>query len=628
MVDVAELLDRAKAHHRAGQLREAEQLYRQILAAKTDNADVYFLLAAVCDDLGKSEEAIANLRQVLRVKGDHAVAHNFLGALLARLGQLDEAIENFQRAIRLQPDLVDATNNLRSAMVAQHNLEARALDERGQLDEAADCYRRALQLAPDFAETHYNLGLIDQRQAKFASAVDRFRQAVRLRPDFVEAQSALGVALFQLGNVDEAEACHRRALELRPDSAEYRALLGGVLKQQEKLEEAVACFTRALELRPDFVPALVNLGNTLRHQGKLDEAVTCQRRAIAIQPDSAVAHYNLAFALMGQNKLDEVAAAYDAALALQPDYVEARFGRALLRLQSGHFAEGWSEYEWRFRMAGKAEQTLDRPRWAGEPLQGRTILLRTEQGLGDAIQFIRYAELLKRQGAIVVVECRPALTRLLATAPGVDQVVTRGEPWPHFDVHLPLLSLPGMLASQLEDIPLDIPYLDPDAELVAYWHRELSQTPGFKIGIAWQGSPTYFSDRQRSIPLAHFAGIVETPGVCVYSLQMGPGREQLTESAGRWSIIDWGDRVGDFCNTAAIVRNLDLVISSDTAIVHLAGALGVSVWVALAFSPDWRWMLDRADSPWYPTMRLFRQSRPRDWDGVFRGMQQALTQLL
>ncbi len=316
--------------------------------------------------------------------------------------------------------------------------------------------------------------------------------------------------------------------------------------------------------------------------------------------------------------MDEAQALCAQSLKLDPEHAHAHFSQAYLLLLTGRLAQGWPEYEWRFRRKGHGEGTLSRPRWDGAPLEGRTILLRAEQGLGDTIQFVRYAALVNQRGGKVVIQCQRQLAGLLATCPGVDRVVAVGDPLPDFDVHIPLMSLPLIFGTTLETIPAKVPYLTPDAASLARWKDEFSGERALKVGIAWQGSPSQLFDRARSIPLAQFAALAGLDGVRLYSLQMGPGREQLSSWDATRPIVDLGDRLGDFNNTAAIMCNLDLVITCDSSPAHLAGALGLPVRVALPLCADWRWLLERADSPWYPTMRLFRQTAPGNGTASFR----------
>jgi hypothetical protein len=423
------------------------------------------------------------------------------------------------------------------------------------------------------------------------------------------------------GQPDEAAASYRQALRLQPDYAEAHNNLGVALKRQARLDEAAACFRRALRHKPD-AEVLNNLGDTLREQGKPAKAVASLRQAVRLQPNHATARNNLGVALEKQGRLEEALACYQKALYLQPDYAQAHLNRSLLWLMAGRYEQGWPEYEWRWRLPGYALSPCALPRWDGSPLGGRTILLRAEQGLGDTLQFVRYAALLKRQGATVLLECQGPLRTLLAGCPGIDRLVARGES-PPADVQAPLLSLPALLGTTLASVPAPVPYLYADPGLVAHWAEQLRVMRGFKIGIAWQGSKAYLDDRGRSIPLAEFAPLAQERGVRLISLQKGLGAEQLRQVAGQFPVLDLGSRLdeaGAFLDTAAALKSLDLVVACDTALGHLAGALAVPVWLALPYVPDWRWLLRRDDSPWYPTVRLFRQHRLGDWQGVFERM--------
>jgi hypothetical protein len=291
----------------------------------------------------------------------------------------------------------------------------------------------------------------------------------------------------------------------------------------------------------------------------------------------------------------------------------------------GRFEQGWPGYEWRWKVEEfGALPPLHQPQWDGSPLEGRTILIRTEQGLGDTLQFIRYIPLVHRRGGRVILLSQPPLTRLQACIPGVERLLAHGDPVPEFDVHVPLLSLPGLLGTRLETVPADVPYLEAEPPLVEAWRHRLGSYPGFKVGIVWQGNPKYLQDRARSTCLAQFAPLARVPGVHLFSLQKGPGAEQLTARTEWFPVTDLGSGLADFADTAAVLKHLDLVVSVDTSVAHLAGALGLPVWVALPHAADWRWLMGRDDSPWYPTMRLFRQTGPGQWEDVFRRIAEAL----
>ena len=379
-----------------------------------------------------------------------------------------------------------------------------------------------------------------------------------------------------------------------------------------------------MQLKPDFAQACNNLGNVFSRQDNLDEAMTWYREALRFNPDYAGAHYNLGNCLTQQEKLEEALACYGRASAAQVPLCAGALEPFLGVVAARRFSTGLAGIRMALDQAGVVRRQFAQPRWDGSPLQGRTILLYAEQGLGDTIHFIRYLALVKKQGGTVILECQPQLVRLLAGAPGIDRLIPAGCPLPAFDVHAPLLSLPGIFHTALDTVPATVPYLNADADLVEYWRRELEPVGRFKIGIAWQGQPTFRFDRQRSIPLTHFAPLAQVPGVQLIALQKGPGTDQLRALVGRFPVLDLSSRLdeanGAFMDTAAVMMNLDLVISSDTAVPHLAGALGVPVWLALALVPDWRWLLHRADSPWYPCMRLFRQKCFGQWEEVFNRM--------
>ncbi len=661
---LAEMVARAKAHYAAGQMRDAERLCLNVLLKDASDFEAHLLLGAVYYAQGKPNEAVASFTQATQLRPDHAEAHsdlgavlesrgvldraavcfrralelkpglveahNGLGVVLAKSGKLDEAIASFQHACRLNPRAEDAAKNLRFTMALRERRLGSGLAEQGNLDAALACYRRAIELDPNDAEAQNGLGAVLDRQGNQAAAIAYYRRATELKPDFAVAHSNLGNLFWKKGDLDAAGECYRRSVELKPEDAEAQSGLGAVCEGLGNLDAAAACYRRALELRPNYAVAQSNLGGVFWKKGDIEAAADCYRRALELKPDFAEAHSNLGAMLERQGDPGQAIVCYRRAIEFMPEHVEAHFNLAHALLQTGHFAEGWLEYEWRWKQAGISEPAPVplRPRWTGSALAGRTILLRSEQGMGDHLHFVRYAELLKQRGAMVAVECPPPVASLLATCSGVDRVVAAGQPLGDFDVYLPLLSVPRILETSLDNIPGEVPYLRPNAQLIEIWKEQLAGDGAFRIGIAWQGSATHKLNHIRSIPLAYFAGIVRMPGVRAYSLQMGPGREQLAAVAEHWPVIDLGDRLGDFENTAAIVQNLDLVITCDSAPAHLAGALGSRVWVALSFGPDWRWMLDRTDSPWYPTMRLFRQSQPGDWQGVFQRIETELAALI
>jgi tetratricopeptide (TPR) repeat protein len=618
MATTAETLALGLSSHQAGALDEAERLYRAAATADPWDAQPWFLLGVLYRGQGRDSEAAASYTEALRLRPEFVEARNNLGNALGGLGRWAEALPCYEQVLRQRPDYPEAHNNLG---VAHRRLN--------RPDRAADCYREALRLRPHYAEAHNNLGDALQALDRDEEAAACYREALRLRPDHAEAHNNLGAALEKLGRPEEAAAEHREALRLRPGYVEAHSNLGNALLALRRYDEALACYREALRLRPAYPEGHYNMGLALAEQGKTEEAARCYGEALRLRPDYEAASQNLGNALIALGRTDEALAALDDILSHRPDAPEAHKSRGLALLGVGKFEEGWREYEWRWKTREVGGLPHAAPLWDGTPLNGRTILLCSEQGLGDTIQFARYAPLVKQRGGRVVLACPKALAPLLTTLPGVDQVVA-GE-LPPFDCYAPLLNLPGLLGTTLDTIPADVPYLAAQPSLVQFWRRELAPVRGFKVGIAWQGSPRFKADRFRSVPLARFEALARVPGVELISLQKGPGVEQLPQVAGRFRILDLGDRLdertGPFLDTAAVMKNLDLVVSSDTAVPHLAGALGVPVWVALPKAPDWRWLRDREDSPWYPTMRLFRQERWGDWESAFARMAGELERL-
>jgi tetratricopeptide (TPR) repeat protein len=615
-VGVEGLLAEAAGHHGAGRLAEATAVYQRVLVLRPDLAEVHNNLGGLLAQQGKLDLAVARFQQALALRPNYAKAYNNLGNVLLRQGKLDEAAARFGQALAIRPDFAEAHNNLGNVLLRQE-----------KLDEAAAHYGQALAIRPNFVEAHHNLGNVLRSQGKLDEAAAHYGQALAIRPDFAEAHNNLGNVLLHQGKRDEAAARYRQALAIRPDYAEAHNNLGIVLGQQDKLAEAAECLEQALALQPDFAEAHNNLGNTLKQQHKLGEAAARYQQALALQPDYAQAHGNLGAVLAQQGKLDEAAARYRQALALQPDYADAQFGLGTCYLAAGDYARGWPAYEHR-PCALRPGPKHNLPRWTDQPLAGRRLLLVAEQGLGDTIHFLRYAKLLKARGARVVLAAPAALGRLLAAHPDLDELFLLGsdKPLPPCDFFLPLMSAAAALGTDASTIPRDVPYLWADPQLTEQWRQELSQVEGFRIGIVWQGSRAYVWDHWRSIALAQFAPLARVPGVRLISLQKGFGAEQIATVD--FPVLDISGRLdetaGAFMDTAAVIRNLDLVVSPDTAIAHLAGALGAPVAIALSFSPDWRWGRQGEDSAWYPNARLFRQRSLGDWQDVFERIAQAV----
>jgi lipoprotein NlpI len=433
----------------------------------------------------------------------------------------------------------------------------------------------------------------------------------------------LAVEHHRAGRYAEAEMICRQVLAQEPDYFDALHLLGVLAGQSGHTEDAINLLGRAVRLRPGF-EAYSNLGVALRENGQLDAAIDAHRNALQLNPEYADAWRNLGVALNAKGLFDEAMSAYDRALQIKPDFAHVHFNRGVLRLLRGDFQNGWPEYEWRWKLPSEITRRPTGPgQWNGEELRGQTILLYAEQGIGDTLQFVRYVPMVVERGGRVMVQCQPELLPLLAGFPGIQQIAVAGQTLPPFERHCALMSLPLTFGTELASIPRQIPYIQPDALLVEQWHNRFGAGSEFKVGLVWAGKAAYRNDRIRSIDFAQLSPLWNVPGVQFLSLQKGHAKPAPPPGA-KW--LDWTDDLHNFAQTAALIANLDLVITVDTAVAHLAGAMGKPAWVLLSFVPDWRWQLDRDDSPWYPTMRLFRQSALNDWLGVIARVAEALRQ--
>jgi Flp pilus assembly protein TadD len=601
------------------EFQRAEQALLQAVSARPGDADAAYRLALLYQEHGRPADAVPHYQHVLQLRPQDPDALYHLGNALAELGRPDDALDCYRRAAAARPGHAGALCNL-----------GVALAQRGRLAEAEEHLRRAVAADPAFAKAHHNLGVALAQQGFNGAAITALRRAIDLQPGYAEAHFNLGNTLGADGRRDDAVAAYREAVRHRPDYPEALCNLGLALNEAGRPGEAAVLLRQATRLRPDYVEAHNNLGLALADLGRFKEATTCYQRALALRPRYAAAHANLGSACKGLGRADEAAACYEAALRYEPDSASSHWNLALARLLAGDFERGWREYEWRWQRPATPMRPLARPLWEGLKLAGRTVLLWCEQGLGDAVQFARYAPLVQAKGGRVVLECPDPLLPLFRTLPGVDELVPEGSQRPH-DCHAPLMSLPRLLNTTLATVPADIPYVQPDPARVESWRDRLKSLDGFKVGVAWQGNPHHAWDRWRSVPLAALAPLAAVPGVRLVSLQHGPGAEQVAALKGRFSVAELGEGLGGrevWAEVAAAMACLDLVVSVDTATAHLAGALGLPVWLALPTLVDWRWLLGRDDSPWYPTMRLFRQRRLGRWEPVLRRMATALRQRL
>jgi tetratricopeptide (TPR) repeat protein len=583
---VRKFLQKGLKYHRAGRRGAAEACYLRTLKVDPQCAQALHLLGVLAQQAGEYQKSLAWMMESLALKpgDDDPATLNSLAKTYLDQGQIQPARRCFERLAELLPQ---------SAM-AHHGLGT-ALEGLGDWEAAAACYRRALQLQPDSPDIYGSLGRLQCRQGASGEAVESCRRALALAPHRHEIHNLLGYALVNVGDYAAAAEVYRRALALKPDSAYTVFGLGYLFERQGDMASAAESYRLVLQLDPCLVDAHLHLGITHFLRGELGKAVECFQRVRELAPDNTEA-----LTFLGH-----------------------------IHLLQGNFTLGWSEHEYRWSTPHflRDRRKFVEPLWQGEPLEGSRILLHAEQGLGDTLQFVRYVPMVAAHGGNVVLEVQPRLHRLLARTSGAEKVIYRGEVIPPVDWQCPLLSLPRAFATDLHSIPARIPYVRPDPALVEIW-RERMAGSSVRIGLVWGGSPTFPHERWRSIPLELLAPLTKIEGTAFYSLQMGPSSSQVERLGPRVHLIDLQNEQEDFADTAAIVANLGLVISIDTSVAHLAGAMGKPVWILLHKSPDWRWLLDRPDSPWYPTARLFRQSTLGNWHDVIVRVEAELRQFV
>ncbi len=498
----------------------------------------------------------------------------------------------------------------------------------GNLDKAERLCTGILEYRSDDFDALHLLGIVNFRRRRLIEALRFLSQALKVNSGSAAAMTNLGLALHAAGRLEEAVASYRNALMLAPDHPEILFNLANVFLELERIDEALANYDDVLAKNPSHVGALVNRGNTLLQFNRPVDAMSSYDKALAAMPGHPQILTNRGHALRRLDRLLEALADFEAALVKGPEFPEARFEAAMTRLTLGDFDAGWRAYEWRWKTATFASQRrqLRAPLWLGDAaVSGRTILLHAEQGLGDTIQFIRYAPLLASRGAKVVCEVQPELLSLLSRLEGVD-MIAQGEPLPPFDLHCPLLSLPLAFATRPETIPASVPYLAPSAERLAHWRDRLPpELP--RAGFVWSGSPSHKNDRNRSIPLARLAALFADPQLRCFSLQSELRDADSEVLRGLPNLVHLGGELRDFADTAAVISLLDIVISVDTSVAHLAGALGKPVVILLPYAADFRWMRGSDDTPWYPTAKLLRQPAFGDWDSVIARLGDELRRL-
>ena len=645
--------------HQQGVLDRAAVLYQEVLQSEPDHADSLHLLGVVASQLGNYSAAIDFIRRAIKLQPDNPHFHFNLGVSKEGLGQLSEAVESFLIAISLDSRNADAYLNcgnclhclgdaesaveafrqaisVRPTYAAAHSNLGNALQDMVRWDESIESHHRAVELAPNVALFHFNLGNALKAIQRYPAALQSYETALRLQPDHAGALGNQGAVLMELGLVEEALTSFEQLTVLRPGDAKAHSNLGNALVAQKRFGDAIRRFEHANTIAPADSQIYMNWANALVGIGDIAAAIDRLKNALAIDPEYAEAYSNLGSALKALGQFASAIEHFDRAIYLEPSLAEAHWNKGLALLLLGDLQAGWSLYEWRLQTKEylKNPSTFAQPLWLGqaafggiEGLAGKTILVHSEQGLGDTIQFARYLPLLADRGARVIFELPQVLLGSLQRIPGVDEFLVKGQALPAADFHCPLLSLPLAFKTTLESIPSPGPYLEADAEKVKQWSGRLGRKSRPRIGLVWSGNTQHKNDHNRSIPLELL--LTQLPDRFEWVSLQREVREtdqRVLEFNSR--VHHFGSELEDFTDTAALCALMDLVISVDTSVAHLSGALGRPTWVLLPHVPDWRWLLDREDSPWYACVRLYRQPAPGDWSPVMGQIEHSLNQFL
>ncbi|MEM9008607.1 MAG: tetratricopeptide repeat protein [Cyanobacteria bacterium P01_F01_bin.86] len=611
------LLTAALNYYQAGQFDAAERSCRQALENAPDHLQTRYLLGTILSQKGQPAAAITTYEAILEQDPTFAAAHYSLGNLKAKAQQVEAAIAHYQEALATRPTYIKAQLKL-----------AVLLESTGSIVAAGQLYEQVLTQDAGNVMAHLALGRLARDRADAPTAIAHFQAVLQQQPNLAEAHLYMGVTQYEQGERAKGTEHVEQALVLNPNLAGVQAAMGNILLDRQETAAAITHLKRALVLRPEYPEALNTLGSVLIKTEQFEAAATYLNQALTLKPDFTAAYCTLGNLRVQQQQFTEAIALYEKALAIAPDYAEAHADLGLAYLRLGDYPRGFTEYEWRVRCQGENGKALvpdfPLPRWDGSDPSGKTLLIFAEQGFGDTLQFIRFAPLLRERGARLILNCPAPLHRLLGTLTDLAAINSELRFPMAADAWTPSMSLPHWLNIDLATLPATVPYLQipADAQVTL---PTVDPQPALKVGIVWACSPGS-THLVRSCPLERFLNLASAlPDVAFYSLQkQAPERDHRTLAAHADKIIDLADQLQDFADTAAAIAQLDLVISVDTSVAHLAGALGQPVWTLLAQVPDWRWLVEREDSPWYPTMHLFRQTEAGDWNGVFDRLQQTL----
>lgn len=644
---------KALAFHQKGNVLDAKNIYLNLLGVYSDNSRLLNNLAMIEFQQGRFEAGLSYIEKSLCIDPNQFAAYGNRGAALFALGRADEAYDDYNQAIALNKNYAEAYYNrgifhekhgrllealtdydraieLRSNYTNAYNNRGNVLKALKRFEEALLNYEHAIKLNPRHAEAYYNRGVIFKDLKNYQEALSNYQQAIKLKSNYVDAYNNCGNVLIELKNFEEANFCFHKAIEINPNYAYAYNGQGNVLMELKRFDEALLSFEKAIALNSGSADALNGKSNALQELKRFDDAISGYENAIALNPDSADTFANRGLAMQGLKKFDEALESYDAAIKLNPELADPYWNKALLKILMGEYEEGWQLYEYRRHRKGQKESYPDYKQalWLGhENVADKVLYIYPEQGLGDFIQFCRYVPLVEKLGAKIVLSVPTPLVSMIKTMGLNARIVTKDEKVDAFDLHCPIMSLPLAFKTTLENIPNTAPYFFADKPKKNNWADKLGKTPQLKVGLVWSGSKDHKKDHDRSIQLEQLAPLLSLP-IAFYSLQKEIRDQDKVTISRLNQIHQFSDELIDFSDTAALVDCLDLVISVDTSVAHLAGALAKNVWILISYLPDYRWMLDRDDTPWYPTATLFRQPAVGDWDSVIINVKTGLEKLL
>lgn len=613
-------IDRALELHHSGRFKDAILIYEQLLRSQTGNPYLLFLIGSAFGQISCYDESIKHLKESIRIS-PNPVSYNNLGVAYVNLKMHEEAAKCFIEAIALNPQYAEGHCNLGSSQ-----------REAGLLKDSLYSFDEAIRLFPNYRDAYLNKGkaLFDLKE--FSLSLECFTIASKLDPTSGESFSHIGKALLRLGRYDDAIESYQKSVVLNPNDADAYMDFGGALKKMKRLDEALTCYEKAIKLKPANPQAYNNRGNVLKDLKRFDDALASYEKAIELKLDYAEAYNNRGNAFKDMQRLEEALADYEKAASFKPDYVEANWNKSLALLLAGRYLEGWEQYEWRLKKQDSLDSyeyyILGKTAWRGQAnISGKKILILSEQGFGDVIQFSRYLPHLKSLGAEVFFEVPEQLISLVATVDCDISVIAKGTQQIEFDACCPIMSLPYVFKTTVNTIPAKIPYLHVSKAKKEQWQYKLPASNRLKVGLVWSGNETHQNDFKRTIKFEKLLPLFGLP-IEWHSLVKEYRLNDLDLLKAHPEVRQHQHALKDFSDTAALIECLDLVISVDTSVAHVAGALGKPVWILLPYVPDYRWMLDREDSPWYSTAKLFRQPELDDWESVIKSVRDNLIQLI